>query len=187
MQAQRISLKRSASGAFARQPEVQEAETRNSQSPTMSTLRTGGGPRVVPYQSQTSSPDMSNGHSYAGRDQYQYPTQGDLFRHIPQNLESSGLLNDYNDQGHPYFKEQMPSSPAANEAMRYRPDGQMDMVKYHNNTMSDFPPVQGFEMQVPPQNYPKQEDDLDQQALRAKRDAESKRKQIPPFVQKLSR
>ena len=32
-----------------------------------------------------------------------------------------------------------------------------------------------------------QYDDLDQKALTAKRDAEAKRKQIPPFVQKLSR
>lgn len=186
MQAQRTSLKRSASGAFARQPEVQEAETRNSQSPPMPTLRTGAA-RLVPYQSQTSSSDMSNGHGYAARDQYQYPTQADLLRHMPQNLESSGLLNDYSDQGRPYFKEHMPSSPAANEGMRYRPDSQMDMVKYHNNNkMSEYPPVQGFELQVPPQGYPKPEDNLDQQALRAKRDAESKRKQIPPFVQKLS-
>lgn len=30
-------------------------------------------------------------------------------------------------------------------------------------------------------------DDLDQKALVAKRDAQAKRKQIPPFVQKLSR
>ena len=63
----------------------------------------------------------------------------------------------------------------------------MDMVKYHNNTMSEYSPVPGYEMQAPPQGYPKQDDDLDQQALRAKRDAEAKRKQIPPFVQKLSR
>ena len=32
-----------------------------------------------------------------------------------------------------------------------------------------------------------QDDDLDQRALVAKRDAEEKRKQIPPFIQKLSR
>lgn len=30
-------------------------------------------------------------------------------------------------------------------------------------------------------------DDLDQKALAAQRDAQAKRKQIPPFVQKLSR
>ncbi len=190
MQGQRASLKRSASGAFARQQEVQELGTRNSQSPTMPNLRSGK-MMYAPHQPQTNglpgSPDLSNGHGYAARDQYQYPTQDDLLRHMPQNLESTGLLNEYRDQGHPYFKEQMPSSPAANEGVRYRSDGQMDMVKYHNNTMSEYPPVPGYEMQAPPQGYPKQDDDLDQQALRAKRDAEAKRKQIPPFVQKLSR
>lgn len=189
MQAQRASLKRSASGAFARQHEVREMATRNSQSPTMPTLRAGKA-MLVPQQPQSngvlSSPDMSNGHNYTSRDQYQYPTQADLLRHMPQNLESTDLLNEYRDQGDPYFKEQMPSSPAA--AMRYMPDSHMDMVKYlNNNTLSELPPVPRREMQAPPQSYPKQEDDLDQQALRAKRDAEAKRKQIPPFVQKLSR
>ena len=191
MQAQRASLKRSASGAFAQQQDVQEIGTRSSQSPTMSTLRSGKH-MLVPHQPQSSglpnSPDVSNGNGYAGRDQYQYPTQADLLRHMPQNLESTGLLNDYRDQSHPYFKEPTPASPAASEGLRYRSDGQMDIVKYHNNnTMSEFPPVPGYEMQAPPQGYLDQEDDLDQQALRAKRDAEAKRKQIPPFVQKLSR
>lgn len=191
MQAQRASLKRSASGAFARQQEVQEMGTRSSQSPTMSTLRTGKS-MLVPHQSQsngpTSSPDISDNHGYAARDRYQYPTQVDRLRHIPQNLESTGLLNDYRDQGNPYYKEQMPSSPAANEGRQYRPDSQMDMVKYHNNnTMSEYSPVPNYEMQAPPQSYSSQEDELDQQAVRAKRDAEAKRKQIPPFVQKLSR
>ena len=191
MQTQRASLKRSASGAFARQQEAQELGTRSSQSPTMSTFRTGKG-MLVPHQSQSNgfpgSPDTSNGHNYAARDQYQYPPQADLLRPMPQNLEPPGLSNNYSDQGNPYFKDQIPSSPAANEAMQYRPDNQMDMVKYHiNNTMSEYPPAPGYEMQAPPQGYSQQDDDLDRQALRAKRDAEAKRKQIPPFVQKLSR
>ena len=189
MQAQRASLKRTASGAFARQQEVQERVTRNSQSPTISTLRAGKA-AIAPQQSQTdgllSPPDMSNGHAHTGRDQYQYPTQADLLRQMPQNLESTGLLNEYRDQGHPYSKEQMRSFPAA--ARRFVPDSQMDMVKYHNNNaLSELPQVPGYEMQAPPQGYSNQDDDLDQQALRAKKDAEAKRKQIPPFVQKLSR
>lgn len=187
MQAQRASLKRTASGAFARQQEVQERATRNSQSPTMATLRAGKHMLVPPQQQPDgllSSPDMSNGHPHTGRDQYQYPTQADLLRHMPQSLESSGLSNEYRDQGHLYSKEPMRSSPA----MQFVPDSQMDMVKYHNNnTLSDLAQVPGYEMQAPAQGYPNQEDDLDQQALRAKKDAETKRKQIPPFVQKLSR
>lgn len=190
MQAQRASLKRSASGAFARHQEVQDMGIRNSQSPKMPTLGAGKA-MLAPHQSQAdgipNSPDMSNGHGYAARDQYQYPPQPDLLRPIPQNLEPTVSLNDYRDQGHPYFKDQMPTS-ATNEDMGYRPDSQMDIVKYHNNnTLSGFQPVPGYEMQAVPQGYLNQEDDLDRQALRAKRDAEAKRKQIPPFVQKLSR
>ena len=189
MQAQRASLKRSASGAFARQPEVQEIRTRNSQSPKMPTLHAGKA-MLVPHQSHSNdspnSTNMNNGHGYATQDQFQYPNQPDLLRQMPQNFESPGLLDDYRDQGHPYYKEQL--IPAANEGIRYAPDNQMDVVKYHNNNaLSEFSPVPGYEMQAPPQGYPNQEDDLDQQALRAKRDAEAKRKQIPPFVQKLSR
>lgn len=171
MQVQRASLKRSASGAFARQQEVKQMGT-----------------RLAPHQPQSSdlpsSPDKSNSHGYAAPDQYQYPTQADLLRHMPPNLESTDLLNEYLDQGHPYFEEQVPCSPAASKTMRYIPESQMDMVKYNNNNIMGVP---GYEMKAPSQGYPSQEDDLDQQALRAKRDAEAKRKQIPPFVQKLSR
>ncbi len=35
--------------------------------------------------------------------------------------------------------------------------------------------------------WTEKEDDLEQKALLAKRDAQAKRKQIPPFVQKLAR
>ena len=151
---------------------------------------------LVPHQSQPNdlphglpnSADLSNSLDYAAQDQYQYPTQPELFRDMAQNLEATSLLNSYREQGNPYLKEQPPSSPAANDGIRYGPDSQMGMVKYHNNnTMSEYAPVPGYEMQAPSQGYPKQEDDLDQQALRAKKDAEAKRKQIPPFVQKLSR
>ena len=191
MQAQRTSQKRTASGAFARQQEVQEMGTRNSQSPKMPTIHAGKAV-LVPHPSQsndnTNSTNVSTGYNYATRDQHQYPPQTDLLRNMPQNFESSSLLDEYRDQAYPYFKEQLPSSPGANEGLRFHPDNQMDMVKYHNNNaMSGFAPAPGYEMQAPPQGYPNQEDDLDQQAIRAKRDAEAKRKQIPPFVQKLSR
>ena len=189
MQAQRASLKRSASGAFARQPEIQEVRTRDSQSPKMPTLHSGKA-ILVPHQPQANdtpkSTNMSNSQGYATQDQYHYPNQADLLRQMPQNLESQGLLDDYRDQGHPYYKDQL--VPADNEGIRYAPDSQMDMVKYHNNnTLTGLAPVPGYEMQAPAQGYANQDDNLDQQALRAKRDAEAKRKQIPPFVQKLSR
>ena len=191
MQAQRASLKRSASGAFARQQEVHEMGTRNSQSPKMPTIHAGKA-MLVPHPSHSNensnSPSVPSGYNYATRDQHQYPPQTDLVRGMPQNFDPTSLMDDYRDPGHPYFKEQVPPLPAANEGLRYHPDNQMDVVKYHNNNaMSGFAPVPGYEMQAAPQGYTSHEDDLDQQALRAKRDAEAKRKQIPPFVQKLSR
>lgn len=191
MQEQRASLKRSASGAFAQQQEVQATGARNSQSPKMSSLRAGRAV-LVPHQSQSNglpgSPSVSNGNGHPARDQYQYPTQADLLSHMPQNLESTALLNDYRDQGNHYFKEQMTPSPAASKAMPFNTDGHLNLVKYNNNnTLGEYPPGSGYAMHVPPQGYPSQEDELDRQALRAKRDAEAKRKQIPPFVQKLSR
>ena len=182
MQEHRPSLKRSASGAFAQQPEVQTTGARNSQSPTMSSLRAARA-QLVPHQSQSNclpgSPSASNGQGYPARDQYQYPTQADLLSHVPQNLESTALLNDH------YYKEQLTSPPAASKAMPFKTDGHLNMVKYNNNnTLGEYPPGPGYAI---PQGYPSQEDELDRQALRAKRDAEAKRKQIPPFVQKLSR
>ena len=157
--------------------------TRNSQSPKMPTLHAGKA-MLVPHQSQSNDnpnpTDVNNGHGYATQDQYQYPSQ------MPRNFNSPGMLDNYRDQGHPYYKEQLTST--ADDGLIYAPDNQMDIVKYHNNSaMSGFPSVPGYEVQAPPQGYPNQEDDLDQQALRAQRDAEAKRKQIPPFVQKLSR
>ena len=191
MQEQRASLKRSASGAFAQQPEVQTTGARNSQSPTMSSLRAARAV-LVPHQSQSNglpgSPSVSSGQGYPAQDQYQYPTQADLLSHMPQNLESTALLNDYRDQGSHYYKEQMTPSPAASKAIPFNADGHLNVVKYNNNnTLGEYPPGPGYATHVPPQGYPSQEDELDRQALRAKRNAEAKRKQIPPFVQKLSR
>lgn len=162
--------------------------TRSSQSPKLPVFHAGKA-MLMPHQSHKndipSSTDISNGHSSATPDQYQYPAQANLLRQMPQSLESTGLLDDYRDQGHPYFENHLPSSPAANGSIPSLPDGQMDLVKYHNS-MNGFPPGPDYGMQALPQGHSKSEDNLDQQALRAKRDAETKRKQIPPFVQKLS-
>ena len=164
--------------------------TRSSQSPKMPILHAGKS-MLMPHQSHmndiSSSTDTSNSHSSATQDQYQYPAQADLLRQMPQNLESTGLLDDYRDQGHPYFQSHLPSSPSANGGMASLPDGHMDLVKYRNRAMNGFQALPDYDMQAPPQSHLNSEDNLDQQALRAKRDAETKRKQIPPFVQKLSR
>lgn len=61
------------------------------------------------------------------------------------------------------------------------------MVPTANQTNYDTSPAD-YGAQIPAENsWASQYDDLDQRALIAQRDAEAKRKSIPPFVQKLSR
>jgi heat shock transcription factor len=55
------------------------------------------------------------------------------------------------------------------------PRGRNAWDAFSNDKQGEWPPV------------PDEDDDLEQKALMARRDAQSKRKQIPPFVQKLSR
>ena len=81
---------------------------------------------------------------------------------------------------------QQPQS--ANQLTRRTPN--QPLIPIHNYTGSGTGTWQMNETaaSVPNENdWPMQYDDLDQKALIAKKDAESKRKQIPPFVQKLSR
>jgi heat shock transcription factor len=64
-----------------------------------------------------------------------------------------------------------------------RPPAQQVVSKNQNQWQDAEAGAPGFEQ---PQQ-PDDEDDLEQKALAAKKEAQAKRKQIPPFVQKLSR
>ena len=82
----------------------------------------------------------------------------------------------------------LPASPLANQVVRRQPDNQIVPMMSYNN--SDYPlgADYGGLQQSTEDGWPAaQYDDLDQKALIAKRDAQAKRKQIPPFIQKLSR
>ena len=93
--------------------------------------------------------------------------------------------------GSPYYNAPQPPNSAGNlgtELVRAQTNNQM--VPLGNYT--DGYPMARPEFSAPPpaeNGYQGQGDydDLDHRALLAQRDAQGKRKQIPPFVQKLSR
>lgn len=70
----------------------------------------------------------------------------------------------------PLNQDVIQRAPYGNGPSEQWPNFQSDAVQQHNETALQ-----------------QQADDLDQKALAAQRDAQSKRKQIPPFVQKLRR
>jgi hypothetical protein len=75
--------------------------------------------------------------------------------------------------GNDFTNGQLVRRPPAQQAVSRNPNAWQD-------TEAGAGTAQGFEQ-------PEEEDDLEQKALVAKKEAQSKRKQIPPFVQKLSR
>ena len=82
----------------------------------------------------------------------------------------------------------LPASPLGNQIARRQPDNQIVPMMSYNN--SDYPletDYRGLQQSTEDTWPAAQYDDLDQKALTAKRDAQAKRKQIPPFIQKLSR
>lgn len=84
----------------------------------------------------------------------------------------------------------IPASPSSQALTRMQPDSQLrTMTAYTNNNTVDYQgrTDQG-QMPAPTDDqWQAPYDDLNQRATVAQRDAHSKRKQIPPFIQKLSR
>ena len=84
---------------------------------------------------------------------------------------------------------QAPPSTASNQLAR-RPVSQhlAQRAPYNNNGDDGWPIISEGGMQPPQdQAWLNSNDDLEQKAQIARRDTQAKRKQIPPFVQKLSR
>ena len=107
-----------------------------------------------------------------------------------QNISSNGVSPTYPDPANDYGASNLYNTlgtPLGNQIVRRQPDNQIvPMMNYNNNEYSLAPD----HASIPPpaeDGWPAQYDDLDHKALLAKRDAQSKRKQIPPFIQKLSR
>ena len=113
----------------------------------------------------------------------------------------SNVLPDYEDPSSNYgtanltsalynsnIPNNLPASPLGNQVVRRQPDNQIVPMMNYNNT--DYPlgtEYGGLQQSTEDGWQAAQYDDLDQKALIAKRDAQAKRKQIPPFIQKLSR
>ena len=103
----------------------------------------------------------------------------------PTNYGTANLTSYLHNSNMP---NNLPASPLGNQVVRRQPDNQIVPMMSYNN--SDYPlgTDYGGLQQSTEDGWPAaQYDDLDQKALIAKRDAQAKRKQIPPFIQKLSR
>ena len=94
-------------------------------------------------------------------------------------------LNPYDSQTvNDYSLQALPQAQPNNQVARRTPN--QPIVPIHNTSNGQWPVSERAGQELG-QNGWAQYDDLDQRALAAKKDAESKRKQIPPFIQKLSR
>ena len=103
----------------------------------------------------------------------------------PTNYGTANLTSYLHNSNMP---NNLPASSLGNQVVRRQPDNQIVPMMSYNN--SDYPlgTDYGGLQQSTEDGWPAaQYDDLDQKALIAKRDAQAKRKQIPPFIQKLSR
>ena len=119
------------------------------------------------FTQQTSSNTLPN---------YEDPSNNYSTANLTSYLHNSNIPND------------LPASPLGNQVVRRQPDNQIVPMMSYNN--SDYPlgsDYGGLQQSTEDAWPAAQYDDLDQKALVAKRDAQAKRKQIPPFIQKLSR
>ena len=82
----------------------------------------------------------------------------------------------------------LPTPPQSNQLTR-RSMGQQIMSRpgYNDATAEGWPVVEGNAVQASADGWINGDDDLNRRAETAKRETQAKRKQIPPFVQKLSR
>ena len=128
--------------------------------------------------------DIKNSTQYPmARQEFQQQTLSNgVSPNYPGPPNNYGASNFYNGN----MPTNMPASPRGNQIVRRQPDNQVVPMMSYNN---DYPIAPEYANIPPPaeDGWPAQYDDLDQKALIAKRDAQSKRKQIPPFIQKLSR
>ncbi|KAK4695580.1 hypothetical protein P7C71_g2196, partial [Lecanoromycetidae sp. Uapishka_2] len=103
-----------------------------------------------------------------------------------QHNNNGGAMYGYNGNLPP----NTPASPSNHALTKRQPDNQMTTAAYNDNSDMDYHPIpMDYDALSKPisDRWQTPSDDLEQRALVAKRDTLSKRKQIPPFVQKLSR
>ncbi|KAL9128758.1 MAG: hypothetical protein Q9217_002637 [Psora testacea] len=110
----------------------------------------------------------------------------------PETLNVNGAYQDpsfYGSQAHNAYPQMQPmhQSQSTNQLARRSPNQPLIPIQNYTGAGNGPWQVNQSATSIPSDNeWSVQYDDLDQKALVAKGDAESKRKQIPPFVQKLS-
>lgn len=105
-------------------------------------------------------------------------------------VDPNTYASQYSNNGLSRMAEQSQTQypPTANQIALRAPDQHLIPAQNYTSASSGAWPVAEDATQAPSADgWPMQYDDLDQRAIIAKRDAQAKRKQIPPFIQKLSR
>lgn len=141
-----------------------------------------GSSPLGPERQITSSPQMST-------DQYLQWHQQDLNNGIPSYPDAPANYNANVYHGMSQAQHMATTTPASKELARIPGDQQIVSRTAYNNVGNDAWPIVSEEGLPQPSKQPwlNNSDDLEQKAQLARRETQAKRKQIPPFVQKLSR
>lgn len=161
--------------------------------PTGSRKRPAPGASPIVQQHQPTTISINNTPSQLSSEQYLQWQQQNLGTPPPGNADQSNNYGPYMYNGmNLYNGMSQPSStpnPASTQITR-RPTSQqlVSRTNYTDSGNESWPIVTEDGLSKPSeQPWLNPNDDLDQKAQFARRDTQAKRKQIPPFVQKLSR
>ena len=167
---------------------MRQAGTRKRPNSAISTSDTGQVQQFGNQARNSSSPTMMENPSQLHMQSPQMPFNGVPDYTDPANIYATGFNAPPYYNGHP---QRQPPGNLGNELVQAQSSNQMvpmpNFADGYPLARPDFrgpPPVSENELQGQTQApY----DDLDHRALLAQRDSQTKRKQIPPFIQKLSR
>jgi hypothetical protein len=111
------------------------------------------------------------------QDQYSWNALSDVSMNPAQYATGNGEDSEYNG-----------ATILGNTALDSAPMNAGELVRRNANTQLSIPGLNAWDdAQVAPWEDYDDDDQLDQRALEAQREATAKKRQIPPFVQKLSR
>ncbi len=104
------------------------------------------------------------------------------------NYLDPSLYSGLQQNGYPQMPQQFQETSTNQLTRRVPNHNVVQQLQNYANAENGSWSIPSVAAQTPTQEgWPVQYDELDQRANMAKRDAQSKRKQIPPFIQKLSR
>ena len=130
---------------------------------------------------RTASPEVVQPSSLG----WQYPSQSLAVN--DSNPQTPSNLAQYQDNGQPMSSPDLYMASAAQQLARRPFNGNQNLVQTQTYGPGGNGQWAENGVQVPTGDWPVQYDDLDQRAEVAKKESQAKRKQIPPFIQKLSR